>query len=237
MAEDNNTDKTRQEFQSMAEETAAIFGNTLSSIASDFARKLREESGVLDDLSKTLLRNFKNDLTSISRSASSILDIQSKMISGNLKQQDISRAQFQLDQKLNKLFLDREILRREGIELSDREELKLKDAVKAIEEQKKSYESLLKIDQEINKELGLAGSLLGGIDKTFKTLGLNNPFSEVLTNTKSARAQIKLNEAEIKNLFKTTGGLLGPAEKERLKNLNAQNKTLKTQSGLGYQMG
>ena len=65
--------------------------------------------------------------------------------------------------KLNKLFLDREILRREGIELSDREELKLKDAVKAIEEQKKSYESLLKIDQEINKELGLTGNILGAI--------------------------------------------------------------------------
>jgi hypothetical protein len=32
MAEENNTDKTRQEFQSMAEETAAIFGNTLRQV-------------------------------------------------------------------------------------------------------------------------------------------------------------------------------------------------------------
>jgi hypothetical protein len=236
MAEENNTDKTRQEFKSIAEETAAIFGNTLGSIASDFARKLREESSTLDDLSKSLLRNFKNDLTSLSRSASSLIDIQSRMVSGSLKQQDISRAQFQLDQKLNKLFLDRDILRKEGIELSEKEEAKLKDAVKAVEEQKKEYENLLKIDKEINKELGATGAILGGIDKLFKTIGISNPFGEVVSNVKAARSQIKLNERELFKIY-NSGVALNDTDKERVKDLQAQNGDLLKQTKIGAQLG
>lgn len=236
MAEENNTDKTRQEFKSIAEETAAIFGNTLGSIASDFARKLREESSTLDDLSKSLLRNFKNDLTSLSRSASSLVDIQSKMVSGGLKQQDISRAQFQLDQKLNKLFLDRDILRKEGITLSEKEEYKLKDAIKAVEEQKKEYENLLKIDKEINKELGATGAILGGVDKLFRTIGISNPFGEVVSNVKAARSEIKLNERELFKIY-NSGVALTDVDKSRVKTLEDQNKGLQNQTKIGGQLG
>lgn len=236
MAEENNTDKTRQEYKTIAEETAIIFGNTLQSIASDFSKKLRDEAGTLDDLSKSLLRNFKNDLTSLSRSASSLVDIQSRMVSGSLKQQDISRAQFQLDQKLNKLFLDREMLRREGIELSAQEEKKLKDAIVSVEEQKKEYENLLKIDKEINKELGTTGALLGGIDKLFRTIGISNPFGEVVSNVKAARSQIKLNERELFKIY-NSGEALTDIDKSRVKTLEAQNEGLQKQTKIGYQLG
>ena len=236
MAEENNTDKIRQEYKTIAEETAAIFGNTLGSIAADFSRKLREESSTLDDLSKSLLRNFKNDLTSLSRSASSLIDIQSRMVSGSLKQQDISRAQFQLDQKLNKLFLDRDILRKEGIELSEKEEAKLKDAVKAVEEQKKEYENLLKIDKEINKELGTTGAILKGVDKLFNTIGISNPFGEVVSNVKAARSQIKLNERELFKIY-NSGVALNDTDKERVKDLETQNGDLLKQTKIGAQLG
>ena len=226
-----------KEFTSAFEESAIAFGDTLQSIASDFTKKLREESAGLDDLSKSLLRNFKNDLAAAGRSASGILDIQDKLKSGALKQQDISKAQFQLDQKINKLFIDRELLRKAGVTLSAKEEENLINAVSALEQQKAGFGGLLDISEQVNKELGILGGVLGGIGSALKKSGISTPFESIVENSRSARAQILLNKKEINGLVKDSIGPLTKVDAERVSTLEKQNQKLTKQTGLGYQIG
>ena len=72
----NGTDDVRKELNRISEEAAAIFQDALTSIAATFGEKLREETSTLDDAQKTLLRNFKNNISATARGASSLLDIQ-----------------------------------------------------------------------------------------------------------------------------------------------------------------
>ncbi len=53
------TDNIRDEFKKLSAETAAIFQETLTSIAANFGEKLREETSTLDESQKQLLRNLQ----------------------------------------------------------------------------------------------------------------------------------------------------------------------------------
>ena len=128
-------DNIRKEFKSIAEETAAIFGETLTSISANFTRQLREETNQLDDLGKALLRNFKNDLTSLSRSASGLLNVQDKLREGILKQSDINKEVQGIQSKINKILLDRQQLIRVNGSLTAQQEKDFEAALAISKEQ------------------------------------------------------------------------------------------------------
>ena len=99
----NGTENLRDEFKKLSAETAAIFQETLTSIAAAFGEKLRDETSTLDESQKQLLRNFKNDISSLARSASGLLNVQDKLRDGILKQSDISKEIQGINAKINKI--------------------------------------------------------------------------------------------------------------------------------------
>ena len=229
-------DNIRKEFKSIAEETAAIFGETLTSISANFTRQLKEEANQLDDLGKALLRNFKNDLTSLSRSASGLLNIQDKLREGILKQSDINKEVQGIQSKINKILLDRQQLIRVNGSLTAQQEKDFEAALAISKEQTDQLriqgETLAKIDKDLGP-IGTGFKAIGGI---LKKIGLESPFDEVLQNTKAARGQIALNTKAVEDLRDKTGKI--PAEHRKTAiSLLKQNQSLKSQAKLSTQIG
>jgi hypothetical protein len=229
-------DNIRKEFKSIAEETAAIFGETLTSISANFARQLKEETNQIDDLGKALLRNFKNDLTSLSRSASGLLDVQDKLRAGILKQSDINKEVQGIQSKINKILLDRQQLIRVNGSLTAQQEKDFEAALAISKEQTDQLriqgETLAKIDKDLGP-IGTGFKAIGGI---LKKIGLESPFDEVLQNTKAARGQIALNTKAVEDLRDKTGKI--PAEHRKTAiSLLKQNQSLKSQAKLSTQIG
>ena len=218
----DETDNIKEEFKSAAEEVAAIFGETLASISAVYSQKLREESNQLSDLGKTLLGNFKNDLTSLGKSSSTLLDIQSKLLNGSLKQQDITKAIQAIDIKTNKVINDRNILEKAGIELTNRQKEDYTIALALAEDQKKAIKAQGDLQNKINKELGIAGSAMKIVGGIFKQISGTNPFENVVSEVAAATAQLALNNEELKKGKNLTA--------ERVKELKDQNETLKSQT-------
>jgi len=220
----DGTEEIKKELNRVAEEAAAIFQDALTSIAATFGEKLREETSTLDDAQKTLLRNFKNNIASTARGASSLLDIQSKLRDGSIKQRDLDKAKASIDSQINKLSVDKIALLKSGVELSNKENERAKDAIKFAEDRKAELQEIEDIQNKINRELGISGGLFSAIDKIFKSIGISNPFGEALEKTKAARGAIALNNKEIKDL--------GNSDKKRVKFLKEQNETLQSQTSL-----
>ena len=215
-------DNIKREFQSAAEETAAVFGNTLASISAEYARKLREEADNIDDLGKSLLRNFKNDLSSLGRSSTALLDIQTKLLSGNLKQQDIAKAIQSIDLKINKIRNDRNQLELEFGKLSKKQEEDFTKALAIAQEQKKSIKEQGQELDNVNKKLGITGTALGIAGGILKKITGSNPFENIVSEAAAANAQIKLNNEELEDSVNLT--------KERRAELIKENNNLKSQT-------
>jgi len=222
-------DNIKKEFRSAAEETAAVFGNTLASISEEYSRKLREEADNLDDLGKSLLRNFKNDLASLGRSSSALLDIQTKLLNGNLKQQDIAKAIQSIDLKINKIRNDRNQLELEFGKLSKKQEEDFTKALSIAQEQKKSIKEQGQELDNVNKKLGVAGTALGIAGGILKKISGTNPFENIVSSAAAANAQIKLNNEELKDSLNLT--------EERRAELTKENQDLKSQTTVRGQIG
>jgi len=215
-------DNIKREFQSAAEETAAVFGNTLASISAEYARRLREEADNIDDLGKSLLRNFKNDLASLGRSSTALLDIQTKLLNGNLKQQDIAKAIQSIDLKINKIRNDRNQLELEFGKLSKKQEEDFTKALAIAQEQKKSIKEQGQELDNVNKKLGITGTALGIAGGILKKITGSNPFENIVSEAAAANAQIKLNNEELEDSVSLT--------KERRAELIKENNNLKSQT-------
>lgn len=229
-------DNIRKEFRSIAEETAAVFSETLTSISSNFARQLREQAGELDELGKSLLRNFKNDLASLSRSASGLLNVQDKLRNGVLQQKDITREIQQIQFKINKVLIDRQNLLKVNGQLTAQQERDFENALSISQEQVNQLRSQGEILSNIDDSLDGIGSGFKLIDGVLQRIGINSPFKEILTNTKAARGQLALNKEELKSI-NDLGVKATDYDKRRAKQLEAENKILKNQSQLRTQIG
>jgi len=217
------TDDIKKELRGLGEETAAIFQEALTSIAASFGEKLKAETSTLDDAQKSLLQSFKNNIKSTANNASLLVDIQSKLRDGSVKENELLRAKAGIDAKINKLNVTRNALLRNGVKLSDDEKLRSKDAIKFAEDQKAEFTALQNIQSKINDELGGAGTAFAVIDKLLKSIGANNPFGEALALTKANRASLALNNDE---LDKIDGRTI------RAKQLKLENKDLVDKIGL-----
>ena len=221
-------DNIKNEFRSAAEETAAVFGNTLASISAEYTRKLREEADNIDDLGKSLLRSFKNDLASLGRSSTALLDIQTKLLSGSLKQQDISKAIQNIDLKINKIRNDRNQLELEFGTLTKKQQEDYQRALAIAENQKKSIIEQGQALDDVNKKLGIAGTALNIAGGILKKISRNNPFEDIVSLAAAATAQIKLNNEELEDSANLT--------EERRKELEKQNKSLQSQTTIRGQI-
>ena len=233
MAEER--EEIRKEFKTIAEETAVIFGETLQGIASKFSTQLREQAGELDDLSKSLLRNYKNDLSSLARSASGLLNVQDKLREGILKQSDVAKEIQGINSKINKVLLDRQQIIRATGGLTAQQEENFQNALNISQEQVNQLRAQSEILSKIDKDLGPIGSgfkIIGGL---LKKIGLEDPFTEVVQNTKAARGQIALNEKAINDLRDETGKIPKEHRKTAI-SLAKQNQSLKSQTKLSTQI-
>ena len=218
------TDDIKKELRGLGEETAAIFQEALTSIAASFGEKLKAETSTLNDAQKALLQSFKSNIKSTANSASKLVDIQSKLRDGSIKENDLLNAKAGIDAKINRLNVTRNALIRNGVKLSDDENQRSKDAIRFAEEQKQEFVALQNIQTKINDELGGAGTAFAVIDKLLKSIGANNPFGEALALTKANRAELALNKAEIE--------AIGDEDKERVAKLKKENEDLKLKIGL-----
>ena len=228
----NGTDDIKDEFKKLSAETAAIFQETLTSIAAAFGEKLRDETSTLDEAQKQLLRNFKNNISSSARTASSLLDIQDKLRDGSLKERDIKKSITSIESRINKFLVDRIALEQSGVVLTNKQLEDAENTVTAFENQISKLTAIDKIQKDVAKELGLAGKAATVLDNAFKALGLSNPFGEALEKTKAARASIKSNQVEIDKLTKL-GRKRTKTEEDTLNNLISQNKESKKSISLG----
>ena len=217
------TDDIKKELRGLGEETAAIFQEALTSIAASFGEKLKAETSTLDDAQKSLLQNFKNNIKSTANSASLLVDIQTKLRDGSVKENELLNAKAGIDAKINRLNVTRNALIRGGVKLSDDENQRSKDAIKFAKDQKKEFIALESIQSNINDELGGAGTAFAVIDKLLKSIGANNPFGEALALTKANRAALALNNRELDEIDGRT---------TRAKELKKQNVLLEDQIGL-----
>jgi hypothetical protein len=231
----NGPEETRKEFKAIAEETAVIFGETLQTIASRFSTQLREQANELDDLSKTLLRNFKNDISSLARSASGLLNVQDKLRDGILKQSDISKEIQGINSKINKVLLDRQTIIRATGGLTAQQEEDFQNALDITKKQVDQLRAQSQLLAEIDSSLGPIGSGFKVVGGLLKKIGLDDPFTEVLQNTKAARGQIALNTQAVNDLRDSTGKI--PAEHRKTAiSLLKQNQSLKSQAKLSTQI-
>ena len=209
------TDDIKKELRGLGEETAAIFQEALTSIAASFGEKLKAETSTLDDAQKALLQNFKNNIKSTANSASLLVDVQSKLRDGSVKENELLRAKAGIDAKINRLNVTRNALIRGGVKLSAEENKRSEDAINFAEQQKIEFVALQNIQTKINDELGGAGTAFAVIDKLLKSIGANNPFGEALALTKANRAALALNVEELKKV----GNFSSRAKKLREENI------------------
>ena len=217
------TDDIKKELRGLGEETAAIFQEALTSIAASFGEKLKAETSTLDDAQKSLLQNFKNNIKSTANSASLLVDIQTKLRDGSVKENELLNAKAGIDAKINRLNVTRNALIRSGVKLSKEDNQRSEDAIQFAKDQKKEFIALESIQSNINDELGGAGTAFAVIDKLLKSIGANNPFGEALALTKANRAALALNNAELDKIGKNT---------KRAEELREENKLLKEKISL-----
>jgi len=217
------TDKIKDDLRGLGEETAAIFQEALTSIAASFGEKLKAETSTLDDAQKSLLQSFKNNIKSTANSASLLVDIQTKLRDGSIKENDLLNAKASIDTKINRLAVTRNSLLRSGVKLSDQDNERAEDAIQFAKDQKSEFTALQNIQAKINDELGSSGAAFAVIDKLFKSIGINSPFGEALAQTKANRASLALNNAELDKIDGRT---------KRAKELKKENLELVKKVGL-----
>jgi len=224
------------EFKRISKETAAVFEETLVSIAAAFGEKLREETKTLDESQKTLLRNFKNQIAATGRSASSLLDIQDKLRDGSLKEATSQKAISSIQSRINQLTVTQLALKRAGVKLSSTDEENALNALSAAKSQKLELEQISNVQKDISKELGTVGAAATILDKIFKQIGLDNPFGAALEQTRAAKASIALNNIEINKLRDASGKIPKEYRKAAIE-LSKQNQKLKKQTSLTSNLG
>jgi hypothetical protein len=218
-------------------------------LLSGLRAEIREMSSDLDYITKSFkdsvneLANQKNYLSDAKKSLNGIANIAQKITDYRRGETSLNEKQLKDLQKQAKFkFEELERIRDIGnLKGKNRDEL-----IKSIDEQElfnKSVERTIEVQKQVNKEIGLLGTGIGGVAKALSKMGfgdLSQPLTDAIEKTKNARMQIILNNdaiAEGKEKYeenakalKELSGLgrpLNDAEKLRKKNLQDSNKELK----------
>lgn len=202
------------------------------------SNELREMGGHLDYISKS----FKDSVNEMSRqnvylasakkSLTGISDISRKLVDFRRGETTYTEKQLKdLKDKARVHFEELRIAERMG-NLNDADLAATKDALKEAVEFNNQVDKTIRLQQEVNKEIGLLGVGLEGVGTLLGKLGfegLSKPFSEAIEKTKQARLQYKLNQDAIADIRKEYASL-SDHELERKSELRKQLLIYKSQS-------
>jgi hypothetical protein len=173
--------------------------------------EVREMSSDLDYIAKSLkdgvneLSNQKTYLSDAKKAFSSISSISEKILDYRRGETTLNEKQLKdLQKQASKRYQELELIKNVG-NLSQANRLEVIEALKNQEKFNDSVERTIKHQKDVNKEIGLVGTGIGGIAKAASKLGfgdLSQPLTEAIDKTKNARLQMKLNGDEIKNINK-----------------------------------
>jgi len=200
--------------------------------------ELREMGGHLDYISKS----FKDSVNEMSRqnvylatakkSLTGISDISRKLVDYRRGENTYTEKQLKdLKDKARVHFEELRIAERMG-NLNDADLEATRDALKEAIEFNNQVDKTIKLQQEVNKEIGLLGVGLEGVGNLLGKLGfegLSKPFSDAIEKTKQARLQYKLNQEAIADIGKEYARL-GVHELEKKSELRKQLLLYKSQS-------
>ena len=175
---------------------------TLSGIRAE----VREMSSDLDYVAKSLkdgvneLSNQKAYLSDAKKAFSSISSISEKILDYRRGETTLNEKQLKdLQKQASKRYEELELIKNVG-NLSQANRLEVIEALKNQEKFNDSVERTIKHQKDVNKEIGLVGTGIGGIAKAASKLGfgdLSQPLTEAIDKTKNARLQMKLNGDQI----------------------------------------
>ena len=214
-------------------------------LLSGLGAEVREMGSDLDYISKSFkdsvneLANQKAYLSDAKKSLNGIASIAQKVTEyrkgeSSLNEKQLKNLQSQAKLKFEEL---KTILQYGKLSKENQREIE-----KSLEEQERfsnAIEKTIGYQKEVNKEIGLLGTGIGGIAKALSKLGfsdLSQPLTDAIEKTKNARLQIKLNKDAIAtnteeyNKLSNKLGPLTKAEVERKRELKEQNKTLESQN-------
>jgi len=209
--------------------------------------EIREMSSDLDYVAKSFkdsvneLSNQKLYLSDARKSLLGISEVSRKIVEYRKGESSLNEKQLKDLQKLAKIKFDslRNDLKSGTLNKANTKELK--EALKQEDLFNDSVEKTIKYQKEVNRQIGLLGTGLGGASKLLSKMGfgdLSRPLNEAVEKAKSARLQIKLNndisleaakklqksEIEFQNLKGKGYKNLKGDDRERYKELNKERK-------------
>ena len=224
--DNNDLEKAKQLLSGLRAEIREM-GSDLDYVAKSFKDSVNELSN-----QRSYLSDAKKSLTGIASIAQKITDY--RRGESSLDEKQLKNLQNQARVKFEEL---KRIKQVGNLTKENQEEL-----IRALDEQdafNNSVEKTIEYQKQVNKEIGLLGTGIGGVSKALSKLGFGDfsqPLNDAIEKTKNARLQIKLNKDAIATNTKEyddLSKLLRPLtieEVKRKRELLEQNKNLESQN-------
>jgi hypothetical protein len=210
-----------------AKESLAGLSAELREMSSDLDYISKSFKDSVNELSKqnTYLSDAKSSLRGISSISEKILQYRKGETS--LSEKELQNLQQQAKAKFTSL--------QNSIKSGQLGKENTKEAQKALDAQilfDKELDRTIELNKQVNKEIGLLGTGIGGVSKLLSNMGfgdLSKPLQDAIDKTKNARLQQKLNNDELKKL-KEEYDNRNKSDLENAKSLRDQMASLKSQN-------
>ena len=210
-----------------AKESLAGLSTELREMSSDLDYISKSFKDSVNELSKqnTYLSDARSSLRGISSISEKILEFRKGETSLNEKQ--LKTLQQQAKSKFTSL--------QNSIKSGQLGKENTKEAQKALDAQilfDKELDRTIELNKQVNKEIGLLGTGIGGVSKLLSNMGfgdMSQSLQDAIDKTKNARLQQKLNNDELKKL-KEEYDNRNKSDLENAKSLRDQMASLKSQN-------
>jgi len=217
-----------------AKESLAGLRAELREMSSDLNYIAKSFKDSVNELSKqnTYLSDARSSLRGISSISDKILEFRKGERS--LSEKQLKTLQQQAKSKFTSL--------QNSIKSGKLGKENTKEAQSALDDQELFNDELdrtIRLNKQVNKEIGLLGTGIGGVSKLLSNMGfgdMSQSLQDAIDKTKNARLQQKLNNDEIKKLKEEYAGLgvhdleKKKALREQMSSLSSQNKELDGQT-------
>lgn len=224
-----NLGQTQQEIRDIA----AMTEDTFRSVADNIQGMFRDALEQGQNVSRSLSNDIGNNLKSLARLSSDVINNQDKLNKGVLKQSDIQKQIQQRSEKINAIENQIRVARLAGLDISQ----DILEDLEATTRVNQLYINQL-LDQknildDIDKEIGQLGMGIQGLGTFAKKLGfdgLAKPLERAMENTKAYKAQLIQAQREYDSLINKSEELT-EAEIKRKEELEGEIKLLEKKQG------
>jgi hypothetical protein len=217
-----------------AKESLAGLNSELREMSSDLDYISKSFKDSVNELSKqnTYLSDAKSSLRGISSISDKILEFRKGETS--LSEKQLKTLQQQAKSKFTSL--------QNSIKSGQLGKENTREAQRALDDQElfnRELDRTIELNKQVNKEIGLLGTGIGGASKLLSNMGfgdMSQSLQDAIDKTKNARLQQKLNNDEVKKLKEEYAGLgvhdleKKKALREQMSSLSSQNKELDGQT-------